>query len=509
MKVLNINNAPNYGANSYAQRTNNTKNNKNISLNVRPMHDVLPDKNYGILQTKPMNVSFKGHFVPAPIQTLSSKINNVLNIVKTNDLIVVSKDYKTGVKALQENVSGFKTVLKRVFFIEDKKLDRTIGFRKNLADREAVNLSDDLLFIKDSKKESSFLKKGESGFLLDGDTIIAGEQEIKIKEDDYMWLPLKENYTRFVNLEKEINPKITEINEFAMSKLGGETKQKKPANGITFADVGGMGDTIKELKKNILFPIKYPEIKNGKNMRKSILMYGAPGTGKSFVAEACANESGAWYKKINASELDSKWVGESEENWRNLFDEARKNQPSVIFIDEIDAIAKKRGGTDTYGDKTLNTILGLMSDSEKRGDQIYMIAATNRRNMLDDAVLRSGRFGLSIEVPTPDLKGTEDILNKYIQNEPIAKNFDKQAVVQKLFNKKSTGADIAAVTEDARNAALEREKIFEKMDNGTYTPEDLKKLRIKNVDFDKAIDSLKTDKAANRAPIGFNSSLYK
>ena len=245
-------------------------------------------------------------------------------------------------------------------------------------------------------------------------------------------------------------------------------------------------------------------------MRKSILLYGPPGTGKSLVAEACANEAGAWYKKINASQLESKWVGESEQNWRNLFEEARENQPAVIFIDEIDAIAKQRGGQDTHGDKTLNTILGLMSDSEKNGDQIYMIAATNRPNILDDAITRAGRFGHKIEVPAPDLKGTEDILKIYTKNEPISEKVDMNTVAKGLHQYKATGSEIAAAVEDARSFAMEREKIYEKIDNGTYTSKDMKNLKITQEDFDNAIEVLKNNKKTDeRRPIGFRSSLYQ
>lgn len=510
MKVSNINSVPIYGANISVDKKQNNIKQQNVMSNVVMCHNnPLVDKNYGILQTKKMNVSFKGGLPALPTKTLSGKINNLFNIVKTNDIIVTAPNYNHAIESLKNNVENIKTVIKRVFFVEDKSLDRAIGFRKNLGDREAINLSDKPLMIKDSKNELGFLRKGESGYLLDGDTINPGKTEINIKNDETTYLPIKDSFDMFLDFDKEVEDKIKQINENSLSLVKTGEKETKKEHKITFADVGGMDSTIKELKKTILYPIKHPEIKNGKNMRQSVLLYGPPGTGKSFVAEACANESGAWFKKINASELDSKWVGESEKNWRDLFTEARKNQPSVIFIDEIDAIAKKRGGSDVYGDKTLNTILGLMSDSEKRGDQIYMIAATNKKDALDSAILRSGRISVAIEVKEPDLKGTGDILGKYIENEPIAEDFDRSAAAQKLFKQKATGADIASVTEDARNYALERENIYEKIDNGTYKPEDMASLRITNEDFDNALNAFaKSHKSSERKPIGFNSSLY-
>lgn len=508
MKVQNINSAPYYGRTIVNQNQNGVNTQKVSKMNqssMRNVSNVLCDKNYGILQAK--GVSFKG-LPQAPMNGLSKKVNNLFNVIKTNDLVVATPNYSKAVEALKENVDNLKTVVKRVFFVEEKSLDRVIGFRKNLGEREAINLSEKPLIIRDAKNETSFLNKGESGYLLDGDVLNEGKQStVTIMNNEKTVLPIKNSYTLLIDLEKEVDPKIKSINKKSFSLIDfSENKQHK----VMFSDVGGIDSTIKEIKKTLIYPIKHPEIKNGKNMRKSLLLYGPPGTGKSLVAEACANEAGAWYKKINASQLESKWVGESEENWRNLFEEARQNQPAIIFIDEIDAIAKKRGGHDIYGDKTLNTLLGLMSDSEKRGDQIYMIAATNRPNMLDDAIMRAGRFGRAIEVPAPDLKGTEDILKIYTKNEPVAKDLDLNYVAQGLHKNNATGSDIAAAVEDARAIAMEREKIYEKIDNGTYTPADMESLTITKEDFDGAIEILKGNKKPQtRRPIGFTSELYK
>lgn len=510
MKVMSIQNAPFYGAQISNSQISNS--NKKDNMNNNSMHNVsnvLCDKNYGVLQTKKMNLAFTG---VGPVKDLSHKVNNLFNIVKSNDLIVASPSYEKGVNALKENVNNIKTVVKRVFFIEDKKLDRTVAFRKNLDVKEAINLSEKPLLIKDTKNEAGFLSKGEAGYLVEGDTVNAGGGcEIKIHENPETSLPIKDLFSFFVDLDKEVEPKIQKINENSFAKMTTEkVAEKVKDKKIMFSDIGGMDSTIEELKETIIYPMKYPELTNGRNIDKSVLLYGPPGTGKSLVAEACANESGAWFKKINASQLDSKWVGESEENWTNLFNEARENQPSIIFIDEIDAIGKKRGGPDVYGDKTLNTILGLMSDSEKRGDEIYVIAATNKRNMLDDALTRSGRIGKPIEVPKPDKKGTGDILDIYTAIEPLDKNFDRTAVVDKLYSNGATGSDIALITQKAHKAALKREKIYEKIKSGTYKREDAENLTVKNEDFDNAIESFKNaNKDTERKPIGFNSSLYK
>lgn len=509
---LTINNAPIQGAGFSAKKTTKTNVNPVINNHYSTNYSSMPlvDKNYARLQVKPMNVSFKG-LPPAPVKSVGEKVSNLLQFVRSNDVVIVAPSVKNAVKSLEKNVSSFKTVFKRMFFIEDKNIAGTVGFKKNLADKEAFNLSENIIHVKDAKNQKSFLKPGESGYLLEGDTVQVGERNILIKEPEVVTAP-KASYDMMIELDKDVEPTIQKINLRSLAKLKEQTGGAKAVKPVMFSDVGGQDEAINKLKKNILYPIRYPELRNGKNMNKSVILEGPPGTGKSLLAEATANESGAWFKKINASELDSKWVGESEENWRNLFNQARQNQPALIFIDEMDAIAKKRGGQDVYGDKTLNTILGLMSDAEKRGDEIYMIAATNNIKAIDSAATRSGRFGTIINIGAPDLKGTEKIFDIHTKTEPLAKDLDKKAIVEKLHKNKATGADIASISESARTNALERENIYEKIEAGTYKPEDMKNLTLKTEDFDKAIEEFSKKQAPTtkpRTPIGYTSSLYQ
>lgn len=514
MNVTNINNSLTSAA-YFNTKQNSMKNNNPCMMSVKSSNNVsnvLVDKNYAALQVKRKNVAFKG--LPVPTKPLSEKVNTLFNIVRSNDVILAGPSFEHSIKSMKKNIDSFKTVIKRVFFVEDKGLENSVAFKKNLGEREVVNLSDKPVLIEDSKKQLGFIKKGETGFLLDGDTVKVGKQNISIKEQEGVTFPIKDNFTYFVEFDKDVEPSIKKLNTKSIERLEAKKANINAPKKIMFSDVGGQDKAIKELKKNILYPIKYPELKSGNNMNKSALLYGPPGTGKSLLAEACANESGAWYKKINASELDSKYVGESEKNWRNLFEEAKENQPAIIFVDEFDAIAKKRGGQDVFGDKTLNTVLGLMSDVEKSGDDIYMIAATNNRTALDSAATRSGRFGVAIEVGAPDLKGTKQILDIHTKKQPLDNNFDGDKVAQRLHKEKATGADIASISESARNNAIEREHIYEKMDNGTYTPDDMKNLTVKSEDFDKAIDNFVENRNSNSAnkpknQIGYNSPMYK
>ena len=188
----------------------------------------------------------------------------------------------------------------------------------------------------------------------------------------------------------------------------------------------------------------------------------------------------------------------------NLFDAARENQPSIIFIDEFDAVAKKRGGADGYGDKVVNQILTLMSDVEKNGDDIYVVAATNNQDALDAAITRSGRFGKHIEVKAPDTQeAITHIFNIHTKNKALADDLDKDALTKKLLAQKATGADIAHIVNAAHENAFERAGIYEKMENGTFENADIEKLRITDADFNKAIDGF-TNKENKRQPIGFN-----
>ena len=152
---------------------------------------------------------------------------------------------------------------------------------------------------------------------------------------------------------------------------------------------------------------------------RGAILYGPPGTGKTLLAQTLAAESGASMFELCATDLADKYVGESEKNCRELFQKAVDAQPSIIYFDEIDALGKARG-KDQYGDKLLAQFLSLMSDLEKRGDNVFVIGSTNRREDLDSAFTRSGRFSTLLEVKAPDLKGTRQILDIHTTRKRLA-----------------------------------------------------------------------------------------
>lgn len=285
-------------------------------------------------------------------------------------------------------------------------------------------------------------------------------------------------------------PEIKEVEKTSANKT--EEEKSLDENKITFKDIGGQDEAIKVMKRSVLFPMLYPEAFKNNSIKHGFILCGPPGTGKSLMAEALANESKAHFIKINANELDGSLVGQTEEHWRNLFEEARKHQPAIIFMDEFDAIAKKRNGMDVYGEKALNQILALISDVEKKKERIYFIGATNKPDMLDSAIKRSGRFGTQIEMTAPKtIDDIEAIFNIHTKNQPLDPDINKQETFNKLLSLKATGADIAIIVYNASENAKERKGIYEAMENRTFKNEDMNDLTIKQIDIDKAIEQLK------------------
>jgi len=201
---------------------------------------------------------------------------------------------------------------------------------------------------------------------------------------------------------------------------------------------------------------KHPELfeKLGVEPPKGVLLYGPPGTGKTLLAKAVANETNANFIAINGPELMSKWYGESEKNLREVFEEAEKNAPSIIFIDEIDAIAPKR--EESYGEverRVVSQLLTMMDGLKTRG-KVVVIGATNRVNAIDPALRRPGRFDREIEIGVPNKEGRLDILKIHSRNMPLSKsvNLKELAGITHGF----VGADLEALAREAAMSALRK-----------------------------------------------------
>ena len=276
--------------------------------------------------------------------------------------------------------------------------------------------------------------------------------------------------------------------------------------GVTFKDVAGEEEAKESLTELVDFlknPDKYKKI--GARLPKGALLVGPPGTGKTHIARALANEAGANFISLNGLDLESKWVGESEANWRSLFTEAKENQPTIIFLDEFDAVARSRDSKDEYGNKVVNQILTLMTDIDNEGDSVFVIGATNNYAALDKAIIRSGRFGKHYEVKEPDMDALREIFKVHTKKKTLDENINTEELLSKLHSLKATGADIKHIVNDAHNNGYVRAGIFTKMENKTFNSNDLKDFKIEKEDFDKAIDDFMKDRKSNtRKPIGYN-----
>ncbi|WP_338832881.1 ATP-dependent zinc metalloprotease FtsH [Moorella humiferrea] len=236
---------------------------------------------------------------------------------------------------------------------------------------------------------------------------------------------------------------------------GGEDTERRGQR-VTYEDIGGLAKEVQRVREIIELPLKYPQLfhRLGVEAPKGILMYGAPGTGKTLIARAVASETDAHFIHVNGPEIMHKYYGESEARLRQVFDEARKKAPSIIFLDEIDAIAPRRA--DVHGDvekRVVAQLLALMDGLESRGN-VIVIAATNIPDLVDPALRRPGRFDREIAINAPDQRGRREILQIHTRGMSLAPDvsLDRLAAITHGF----VGADLAALCREAGMYALRR-----------------------------------------------------
>ncbi len=226
---------------------------------------------------------------------------------------------------------------------------------------------------------------------------------------------------------------------------------------VTYGDIGGIDEQMEEVRETVEMPIESPEMFDevGIDPPSGVLLHGPPGTGKTMLAKAVANQTDATFIKMAGSELVHKFIGEGAKLVRDLFELARQQEPAVVFIDEIDAIAAKRTESKTSGDaevqRTMMQLLAEMDGFEERG-QISIIAATNRFDMLDRAILRPGRFDRLIEVPRPDEEGREIIFEIHTRSMSVADEVDFADLA--AIASEASGADIKATCTEAGMYAI-------------------------------------------------------
>jgi transitional endoplasmic reticulum ATPase len=235
---------------------------------------------------------------------------------------------------------------------------------------------------------------------------------------------------------------------------------------VKWSDVGGLENIKQELKEAIEWPLKYPDIfkKADTSPAKGILLYGKPGTGKTLLAKAVANESGVNFISIKGPQIISRYVGESERGVRETFKKAKHAAPTILFLDEIDSLVPRRGSSSTDSHVTERVISQFLTEmdgiEELKG--VVVLAATNRLDMLDPAILRSGRFDLLFELPVPDEEIRKEIFKIHTQNKPLDKSVDLKALVRETDGQ--TGSDIEFICRKASMFAI-REFIINKKES--------------------------------------------
>jgi len=206
--------------------------------------------------------------------------------------------------------------------------------------------------------------------------------------------------------------------------------EEQNSNAVGYDDVGGCRKQMAQIRELVELPLRHPQLFKSIGIKppRGILLYGPPGTGKTLIARAVANETGAFFFLINGPEIMSKMAGESESNLRKAFEEAEKNSPAIIFIDEIDAIAPKREKANGEVERRVVSQLLTLMDGLKARSNVVVMAATNRPNSIDPALRRFGRFDREIDIGIPDPTGRLEILRIHTKNMKLADDVDLEKV---------------------------------------------------------------------------------
>ena len=264
---------------------------------------------------------------------------------------------------------------------------------------------------------------------------------------------------------------------------------------ISYEDIGGLGRELQHVRELIELPLKHPELfdRLGIEAPKGVLLYGPPGTGKTMIARAVASESSAHFYSISGPEIIDKFYGESEAHLRRVFTDAQRTAPSVIFLDEIDAIAPKR--SEVWGEvekRVVGQLLSLMDGLRARG-QVVVVGATNRPDALDPALRRPGRFDREISLHAPDMQGRIEILRIHSRDMPLAHDVDVDELSR--ITPGFVGADLAALCRESAMSSLRRTFPTAVLTSGSIPIEQLLALTVTMDDFRDALMSIEPSAA--------------
>ncbi|WP_144798134.1 CDC48 family AAA ATPase [Halorubrum depositum] len=291
---------------------------------------------------------------------------------------------------------------------------------------------------------------------------------------------------------------ITDDTEIEISEVPAEELAERSGSGegasegpdVTYEDIGGLDGELEQVREMIELPMRHPELfkRLGIDPPKGVLLHGPPGTGKTLIAKAVANEIDASFHNISGPEIMSKYYGESEEQLREIFEEASEEAPSIIFMDELDSIAPKR--EEAGGDverRVVAQLLSLMDGLEERGE-VVVIGATNRVDAIDPALRRGGRFDREIEVGVPDRDGRKEILQVHTRNMPLVDEIDLDEYAENTHG--FVGADLESLAKESAMHALRRIRPELDLESDEIDADVLNSIQVTEEDFKEAMKGI-------------------
>jgi len=398
-------------------------------------------------------------------------------LINTGDVIaLVGKKESAGIawpSYPQDNGLGIVRIDSRLRKNTGTSIDDTVAVRKvNAILAQSVVLAPSNVKIRTNPRFETFVKRKLNNY--------------PVTLDDIIFIS--------IGISREITFKIINVRPKGICIIKQETslhisesvseEEEKGANYITYEDVGGLDDEIQKVREMVELPLRHPSIfkRLGIDPPKGVLLRGPPGCGKTLLAKAVANESEAHFISINGPEIMSKFYGESEKKLRKIFIEAEEKSPSIVFIDEIDAIAPKRETvTGEVERRVVAQLLALMDGLHSRG-RVIVIGATNRPNSLDEALRRPGRFDREIEIKVPNERGRREVFQIHTKNMPLDKRISLKDYAKITHG--FVGADIAAVCREAAMSALRRYLPRINLETEVIDPDLLEQIEVTKEDFD-------------------------
>ncbi|WP_298522553.1 CDC48 family AAA ATPase [uncultured Methanobrevibacter sp.] len=417
--------------------------------------------------------------------------------IKERDLIEIIGDKRTAAIALPSQTDIGLGVI-RIDGLVRKNSGATIGGEVTIKKTKATEAKKVVL----APIENNIRVQGDVRGLFAGKVMMQGDiigSQIRAPRPSMGFNSLFDELMDFTPAMKEIKFAVVSTNPKDIVIVGRNTEvqlHESPVDvskiegvgnlvDVSYEDIGGLKDEVKKVREMIEIPLKRPELfeKLGIAPPKGVLMHGPPGTGKTLLAKAVASESDAHFIAINGPEIMSKYVGGSEENLREYFEEAEENSPSIIFIDELDAIAPKREETNGEVERrTVAQLLTLMDGLKSRG-QVVVIGATNRPDSLDPALRRPGRFDREIEIGVPDTEERKEVLEIHTRNMPLAEDVDLNKIATTTHG--FVGADLESLCKEAAMRVVRR--ILPEIQNDEEIPKEvLEKIVVTGEDFRNA-----------------------